>query len=142
MAKQKPPYDLGEISKLLGTFKIPEVDWQGLMAAQQKNWAALGEANKRWLEGTQKVWRREVEIMESAMAEAAQASKDMMRQGDARAAAEQRLEHAKVSFEKAIGNLRELSETASKSNQEALDVIQRRAIEGFDEIKALIKAKG
>jgi phasin family protein len=44
--------------------------------------------------------------------------------------------------EKAIGNLRELSETASKSNQEALDVIQRRAIEGFDEIKALIKTKG
>ncbi len=52
-----------------------------------------------------------------------------------------RLEHAKTSFEKAIANMRSLSEKASQSNQEAIDVIQRRAIESFDEIKAMIKAK-
>jgi phasin family protein len=144
MADPKSPYDLGELSKRLSEFKMPEIDWHGLMAAQQKNWAALGQANKVWLEGTQQVMQREVEIMQSAMAEAAEAAeaaRTMMAQGDARVAAEKRLDSAKASFEKAIGNLRELSETASRSNQEALDVIQKRAIEGFDEIKELIKAK-
>jgi phasin family protein len=141
MAEQKTPFDFGELSKRLSEFKIPEIDWQELMAAQQKNWAALGQANKVWLEGTQKVVRREVEILQSALEEAAEASKDMMKEGDARAAAEKRLELAKSSFEKAISNIRELSEAASRANQDALDVMQKRAIEGFDEIRALIKTK-
>jgi phasin family protein len=126
MAESKPPFDF---------------DWRELMAAQQKSWEALGQANKVWLEGTQKVVRREVEILQNALAEAAAASKDMLREGDARAAAEKRLELAKSTFEKAIGNIRELSEAASRANRDALEVIQQRALEGFDEIKSMIKPK-
>jgi phasin family protein len=134
MADAKQPFDLGEL-------KIPDIDWHELMAAQRKNWAALGQANKVWLEGTQKVVRREVEILQSALAEAAEASMDMMKEGDARAAAEKRLDLAKSSFEKALGNIKELSEAASRANQEALDVIHQRAIESLEEFKALIKTK-
>lgn len=141
MVEQKPAFDFGELSKRLSELKIPEIDWQELLAAQQKNWAALGEANKVWLEGTQKVVKREVEILQNALADAAEASKDMLKEGDARAAAEKRLELAKSSFEKAISNIRELSEAASRANQDALAVIQKRALEGLDEIKSLIKTK-
>ena len=141
MANPKQPFDFNDLSRRLGELRFPEIDWQELMAAQQKNWAALGQANKVWLEGTQKVVQREVEILQSALAEAAEASKDMMKEGDARAAAEKRLELAKSSFEKAISNIREISEAATRANQDALDVIQKRAVEGFDEIKALIKTK-
>jgi phasin family protein len=141
MPERKPSFDFADLSRVLGELKFPEVDWQELMAAQQKNWAALGQANKVWLEGSQKVRQREVEILQSAFAEAAQASKDMMQEGDARAAAEKRLEVAKSSFEKAIGNIRELTEAASRANQDALAVIQKRAMEGFDEIQAMLKRK-
>jgi phasin family protein len=134
MADRKQPFDLGEL-------KMPGIDWHELMVAQQKNWAALGQANKVWLEGTQKVVRREVEILQSALAEAAEASMDMMKEGDARAAAEKRLDLAKSSFEKALGNIKELSEAASRANQEALDVIHQRALESLEEFKALIKTK-
>jgi phasin family protein len=64
-----------------------------------------------------------------------------MKEGDARAAAEKRLELAKSSFEKAFGNIKELSEAASRANQDALDVIHKRAIESLEEFKALIKTK-
>ena len=37
--------------------------------------------------------------------------------------------------------LREISEAATRANQDALEVIQKRAIEGFDEIRTLIKTK-
>lgn len=141
MADPKQPFDFADLSRRLGDLKFPEIDWQELMAAQQKNWAALGEANKVWLEGTQKVVQREVEILQNALEEAAEASRDMMKEGDARAAAEKRLDLAKSSFEKALSNIREISEAATRANQDALDVIQKRAIEGFDEIKALIKTK-
>jgi phasin family protein len=141
MADQKQPFDFNDLSRRLGELKFPEIDWQELMAAQQKNWAALGQANKVWLEGTQKVVQREVEILQSALAEAAEASRDMMKEGDARVAAEKRLELAKSSFEKAISNIREISEAATRANRDALEVIQKRAIEGFDEIRTLIKTK-
>jgi len=141
MADPKQPFDFNDLSKRLGELKFPEIDWQELMAAQQKNWAALGQANKVWLEGTQKVVQREVEILQSALAEAAEASRDLMKEGDARTAAEKRLEHAKSSFEKAISNIREISDAATRANRDALEVIQKRAIEGFDEIRTLIKTK-
>lgn len=141
MADQKQPFGFNDLSRRLGELKFPEIDWQELMAAQQKNWAALGQANKVWLEGTQKVVQREVEILQSALAEAAEASRDMMKEGDARVAAEKRLEIAKSSFEKAISNIREISEAATRANRDALEVIQKRAIEGFDEIRTLIKTK-
>ena len=141
MADEKQPFDFGDLSRRLGELKFPEIDWHELMAAQQKNWAALGQANKVWLEGTQKVVQREVEILQSALAEAAEASRDMMKEGDPRVAAEKRLELAKSSFEKAISNIREISEAATRANRDALEVIQKRAIEGFDEIRTLIKTK-
>ena len=108
MATPKSPYDLGAMSKLLSEFKVPEIDWQGMMAAQQKNWAALGQANQKWAESAQNVMRREVEIMQSAMAEAAEVSKEMMSSKDPGAAAMKRLDHAKTSFEKAITNTRRM----------------------------------
>ena len=141
MAKSPFPYDVADFNKIMSEYQVPGVDWQELMASQQKNWEALGQANKVWLEGTQKVVKREVEILQSALAEAAEASREMMKEGGARAAAEKRLELAKTSFEKAISNIREISEAASQANQDALAVIQKRAIEGFDEIKAMLKTK-
>jgi phasin family protein len=141
MAESKPPFDFAELSRRLGELKFPEIDWQELMAAQQKNWEALGQANKVWSEGTRKVVQREVEILQNALAEAAAASRDLLQEGDASAAAEKRLDLAKSTFEKAIGNIRELSEAASRANQDALEVIQKRALAGFDEIKSTIKPK-
>jgi len=141
MAEQKPPFDFADLARRLGEIKIPAIDWQELVAAQQKNWEALSQANKVWLEGTQQVVRREIEILQGALAEAAEASRDMMKEGDARAAAEKRLERAKTSFEKAIANIRELFDAATRANQDALDVIQKRALEGFDEIKSMLKPK-
>jgi len=141
MAEQKPPFDFADLSRRLGEIKIPAIDWQELVATQQKNWEALSQANKVWLEGTQQVVRREIEILQNALAEAAAASSDLMKEGDARAAAEKRLEHAKTSFEKAMANIRELFDAATRANQDALDVIQKRALEGFDEIKSMIKPK-
>ena len=141
MAEKKPPFDFADLSKRLGELKIPEIDWQELMAAQQKNWEALGQANRVWFEGTRQVVQREVEILQNALTEAAAASRDMLQEGDASAAAEKRLELAKSTFEKAISNVRELSEAAGRANRDALEVIHKRALEGFDEIQSMIKPK-
>lgn len=142
MATKSPfPYDMTDFTKIMGEYQIPGVDWQELMAAQQKNLQALAKANQVLVEGAQAVMRREVEILQKAMAELAEASKELMQQGDPKAQAGKRLELARTSFEGAIQNMRELAEVAGRSNREALEVINQRALEGFEEIKRAMDRK-
>ena len=141
MAKSPFPYDITDFTKIMGDYKIPGVDWQEVIAAQQKNLQALAKANQLLVEGAQAVMRREIEILQKAMAEAAEASKELMQQGDPKAQASKRLELAKASFEATIQNMRELAEVAGSSNREALEVINQRALEGFEEIKKAMDRK-
>jgi phasin family protein len=130
-----------DFSKIMADYKIPGVDWQEVIAAQQKNLQALAKANQVLVEGAQAVMRREIEILQKAMAELAEASKELMQQGDPQAQASKRLELAKTSFEAAIQNMRELAEVAGKSNREALEVINQRALESFEEIRKAMDRK-
>ncbi len=139
MAKQRSPYDLTDFSKLFSEFQIPGVDWQELMASQQRNVAALTRANQVLLEGAQAVMQREVEILQKAMAEVMAASQELMQEGDPQAQARRRFEIAQTSFEAALNNMRELAELAARSNTEALDVINKRALESFEEIKKAVE---
>ena len=141
MAKQAFPFDFGEFSKMLQDYQVPGVDWQELMASQQKNLQALAKANQVLVEGAQAVMRREIEILQKAMAEVAEASKELMQQGDPQAQASKRVELAKASFEAAVQNMRELAEVAGRSNREALEVINQRALESFEEIKRAMDRK-
>jgi phasin family protein len=142
MAAKSPfPPDMTDFSKIMADYKIPGVDWQEVIAAQQKNLQALAKANQVLVEGAQAVMRREVEILQKAMAELAEASKELMQQGDPQAQASKRLELAKTSFEAAIQNMRELAEVAGKSNREALEVINQRALESFEEIRKAMDRK-
>ena len=141
MAKSPFPFDPTDFTKMLGEYQIPGVDWSELMASQQKNLQALAKANQLLIEGAQAVMRREVEILQKALAEAAEASKELMQQGDPKAQAGKRFELAKTSFEAAIQNMRELAEVAGRSNREALEVINQRALESFEEIKKAMARK-
>lgn len=141
MANQYTPFDVTDFSKILREFKIPDVDWQEIMASQQRNLAALTKANQVLMEGAQTVMQREVEILQNAMAEVNDAARDLMQADDPQAGAAKRLELAKESFAAAVSSMRELAELATKSNREALDVINQRALEGLEEIKAVVKAK-
>jgi len=138
MARQPSPFDFGDFQKLLAEYQMPGVDWQQLIASQQKNLAALTQANQVLMQGAQAVMQREVEILQKAMAEAVTASRELMAEGDPQAGAAKRFELARTSFETAITNMRELAELASKSNSEALEVINRRAVEAFDEVQAAV----
>lgn len=141
MTKQAFPYDFTELTRMMQDYQVPGVDWQELMASQQKNIEALTKANQVLFEGAQAVIQREVEIMQKAMQEFAEASRDLMQEGDPQAQAQKRLELAQASFEAALRNMRELAELAGRSNREALETINKRAMESFDEIRGALSQK-
>ncbi len=138
MAKKDNPFDVPDMSKMFAEMKLPGVDWQAVMASQQKNISALAEANQRLFQGAQVVMQHQAEILQKAMTELTVASQEMMQEGDAKASAEKRFNLAKSSFEAAVSNMQELADVAGKSNSEALEIINKRAGEAFEEIKAVI----
>ena len=134
-------FDFVDVSKMFSDFNVPGVDWQNVMASQQKNIAALTEANQRLVNGAQAVMQQQSQIMTKAMAELSTASEELMKEGDPQANAQKRFELAKSSFESAVANMQELAELAGQSNSDALNIINKRAAEALEEIKTLIETK-
>ena len=143
MAKQAFPDAFAELTKMMQSYQVPGVDWHELMASQQKNVEALNKANQVLLEGAQSVIQREVELLQQAMQEFADASRGLMQEGDPQAHTQKRLELASASFEAALRNMRELAEMAGRANREALETINQRALESFEEIRtAMVQKRG
>ena len=142
MARRTGGGDFGDFGRLMGQFQLPNVDWQGLIALQQRNLEAVAKANQVLFEGAGAVVRRELEALQASMDEAMAAAQQLMKGGDPQANATKRLELARGAFERSLENLRELSDLAARCNREALDVVNKRTLEAFDEMRAALEKKG
>ncbi len=132
-----------DFSKQLQNMKLPGVDAEALMAAQQKNMNALVEANKAAAAGYQDLFKKQIAIFEETMAEAKKqmASFDATKIDPDRAKAQAEL--AKAAFEKALGNMQALAETAQKANADAYDIVASRIRESVGELREMAsKARG
>ena len=124
-----------DVQKLFSDFMVPGVDMRSLISSQQKNIAALTQANQHAVEGMQALAQRQLEIMKQTMVSAADAAKQVSTSGNPKEAAAKQAELAKAAFEQAVTNMREMAEMVSKFSNQAFDVISKRVTEGFDEIK-------
>jgi phasin family protein len=137
MAKQAP--DLG---KMMEQLKVPGVDWSELMAAHQRNLEALTKANQLMLQGAEAVMKRELEIMHKAFEEAMSAAQELLQESDPKTSTAKRFELARHAFETALTNTRELTELASRSHKDATEVLNKRALSAFDEMRSALAKSG
>lgn len=127
-----------DVEKVFKDIKVPGVDVEGLMASQKKNLDAITEANKVAFEGAQALAQRQTEIMREAMDEVSAATKDLMASASPQEASTKQAEHLKEGMEKALTNMRELSEMMAKSSSEAFGVVNGRLNESMEEFKGLL----
>ena len=59
MADYKNPFADMDVQKMMGEFKLPNVDVDAVVAAQKKNIEALTSANQLAVEGMQAIARRQ-----------------------------------------------------------------------------------
>lgn len=139
MAEFKNPFVDMDVQKMMGEFKLPHVDVDAVVAAQKKNIEALTSANQLAVEGMQAIAKRQAEILRQTFEEVQKNMQSFMENGAPEAKVSKGTELTKTAFEKAISNMKELSEMVAKSNGEAFDVINRRVAESLDEIRDLTK---
>jgi phasin family protein len=135
--------DFGEFGKLFADMKLPAVpDMEAFVNASRKNMETLTAANKVAVEGAQVVARRHMEIMQQSMAEMTEAVRALSSVDAPQAKAAKQAELLKQAYERAVTNMKELSDLIQHSNTEAVKLLNARFTEAMDEIKALAeKAK-
>jgi phasin family protein len=130
-----------DFSKQLASMKMPGVDPEALMKAQQKNMDALVAANKAAAAGYPDPVKKQMAIFEETMAEAQKQLKsfDATKIDPERAKAQGEL--AKAAFEKALANMQALAESAQKANSEAYEIVAARIKESITELRDMAASK-
>jgi phasin family protein len=114
-------------------------DGSALLAAHRRNMEVLSAANRLALEGAQAVARRHMEIMQQTMTEFTEHARELSNAESPQAKAARQAELVKKSYERAVSNIKDLSDLIQRSNSEALHVLSDRFKEAMDEIKALLE---
>jgi phasin family protein len=136
---QDNPFMTPEMAKFFEKMALPGMDMQAFVNLQRKNMEAFQLANKAMMEGIQLVLKREIEIVQHNVEEAMKTMQELMAEPDPKAGMKLRVDAAKETLEKALANLKELSALTQKSNEEAFAILNKRALESFDEMKAAMQ---
>lgn len=126
----------GDLNKYVSDFKAPNLDFDGFVAAQRKNLETLTAANRIGVDAMQAVMKRQSEILRQSMDEFATAAREIATPGSAPEKAAKQAEIAKDAFERTVVNVRELAEMVTRSNLEAVDLLNKRFAESLDEMRA------
>ena len=119
----------------MSQFRLPGVDFAALVDRERKNIEALAKANRIAFEGWQRLVRRQAEILQETM-------KEVVANAGQQDAIKKRADLAKEGFEKALANMRELAEMATKSQKEAFEVVRKRIEENVEGIRNFGKKAG
>jgi phasin family protein len=129
-----------EFSKMFSQMKMPGTpDMDALLAAHRRNIETLTQANRVAMEGAQAVARRHMEIMQQGMAEMTETVRALASAEAPQARAAKQAEMLKASYERAVANMRELSDMIQNASGEAVGLLNKRFTEAMDEVKVLIE---
>jgi len=130
-----------EMTKRFSELRFPTMipDGSALLAAHRRNMEVLSSANRLALEGAQAVARRHMEIMQQTMTEFTEHARELSTADSPQAKAARQAELVKKSYERAVANIKDLSDLIQRSNTEALHVLSDRFREAMDEIKSLLE---
>ncbi len=132
-----------DFSKFFAELRLPHgANMESLVAAQRRNLEVLAAANKVAMEGAQAVARRHMEIMQASLADLTETVGSLASPTAPQEKAAKSAELIKRSYERAVANMKELSDLIQKSNGEAMEMLNKRFAEAMDEVKRLVADGG
>jgi phasin family protein len=127
--------------KLGEQFKVPQFDMTKIMEQQQKNLDALARSWQTAAAGASAVAAKQREALEAAVKQVTEMAKEYKPTGDPQEIFAKQTEFAKKAMEAAIANTKDLAELVQKSSTEAVNIIQQRMKDSFDEIRGGLDKK-
>lgn len=138
MAKDDPYKYFSDLQKNFAQFQLPGIDPNQWAETYQRNLEAMSQASQAIASGMQAYAEKQAAMLQASMERAQQAFQEAADSGDPSTQATQQLERAKAAYERAIQDMNEISQIMAKTNAEALDAIEQRISDSFDEIQKLL----
>jgi len=139
MMNETTPTNLfGDIVKLLEQYKLPGIDIAAIIEMRRKDIEALMTANRVALEGAQSVGQKQVEILRSSLDQLSSLIQQATASGSMTEKTTKTGELVQQVLQRALENMRELAETAYKSQSDTYAVLTKRIQENLDEARALL----
>ncbi len=130
-----------EFTKLMQQYQETPFDMKTIMEAQRKNVQAMTEAQQLAMEGMQAIAQRQSEIISQMVEDQSKMAQEMMGEGTPEEKISRNADLFKKTYERTIGNVRELADMLSKSNTQATDIINKRISDSMSEIKSALDKK-
>ena len=111
-------------------------DFKTIMETQRKNIQALSEANQRAFQGWQSIAQRQTEMISQFVQDNSGLARETFTEGKPENKFAKQDELVSTSYEKTVENAQELVELASKCSKDASEVINRRVVASFNEMKS------
>ena len=127
-----------DLRKMMGEWRVPNLDLDAFAQTQRKNMEAFTQANKLALEGTQAWMKRNMELARQSMEDLSTMMSDMTKSsGSMEDRMARQAEFSKKAIEKGIANFRDLTEMVTKANTDAFGVLSKRVTESLEEVREL-----
>lgn len=130
-----------DFTKMASEFKGP-FNMEPMLAAQRRNIEAMTAVNQAAYESMQSLARRQAEMARQSMEDLMSLMSGMM---SSPASPEEKVirqaEASKMAVEKCIANARDVADTFSKCNTQAMEVVANRLSEGLEELRGMMKSR-
>ena len=136
------PFDFFDYQKFLTAVKLPAAgNNEKAVASSKKTLEAYAGASKAIYEGFNTFAKKQVEILNSAIANAKDATAELST-GNPKDAAAKSIELTKQSIEDAQANVSNLVEIYEKTATETFEILNKRFLEGLTELKTVADQAG
>ncbi len=128
---------IGDLGKMMQKYKLPGIDIAAIVDSQKKDMEALTEANRQAYEGIKALAQRRNEILMESLAQWQEAMKD----ATGKDAMTKNAERMRKGVEKAMADMRELTQMEAESRSKAWKVVQDRFQENLANLQKLLQPK-
>jgi phasin family protein len=128
-----------DMSKMTADMRMPSFDMEGIFTQQRRNMEALTALTQTAMESWQSLFRRQADTARQMMEEQAQTAQAIMACPSPEEKVIKQAEASKAAMDKCLANMRDISETISKCNGQAMETVTLRMNEGLDELRGIIK---
>jgi hypothetical protein len=133
------PFEMFDFQKVLSATKLPNVDVNSAnyIDAQKKTLEAVAGASKAVFEGVNAFASKQVEILNTAISSAKEATTEVAK-GNTQEQAAKSIELVKKAIVEAQKNVAELSKINEKTANEAYQILNSRFLDGLTELKKVV----
>lgn len=132
----RTPFFDFDVTKMFADFRFRPFDVEAVWAAQRRNIEALSQANQLAVEGVHAFAKRQIEMTQQTLEEVSTHVREMVQPNSTEDRIARQTEFTKKMIDKGMSHGREVAALAAKTGAEATEVLQKRATEGLDEMKA------